>query len=120
LSFPGASPDQASRYADELKDELLRLAPKFSKEKERDVKKAMDFGATLAIILGSAAVTALAKGIAVFTAKHGDAIIDVKTKNGDFRVERGHVSPSHAASDSLQRLWQRSFSVTDTKAKPIG
>jgi hypothetical protein len=23
-------------------------------------------------------------------------------------------------SDSLQLLWQRSFSVTDTKAKPIG
>jgi hypothetical protein len=67
----------------------------------------MDFGATLAIILGSAAVTALAKGIAVFTAKHGDAIIDVKTKNGDFRVERIQSRDASEVAKALSNFVQR-------------
>jgi hypothetical protein len=67
----------------------------------------MDFGATLAIILGSAAVTALAKGIAVFTAKPGDAIIDVKTKNGDFRVERIQSRDASEVAKALSNFVQR-------------
>jgi hypothetical protein len=49
----------------------------------------------------------LAKGIAVFTAKHGDAIIDVKTKNGDFRVERIQSRDASEVAKALSNFVQR-------------
>jgi hypothetical protein len=74
LSFPKARKDDANIFAEELRKELRRLDPNLTVDKQRDTEAAQDFGATLAVIITSAAATALAKGIANFISKRGTKI----------------------------------------------
>ena len=46
-------------------------------EQSRDRQDTMDFGATLVIVLGTASVTALAKGVAAWLARHSGARIEI-------------------------------------------
>jgi hypothetical protein len=95
LTFPGAPKDRANILADDLRKELKRLNSSLSVEKQRNSEAAQDFGATLAVIVTSAAVTALAKGIANFIAKHGTKI---KIKAGEDIVEATGIESKDAAA----------------------
>jgi hypothetical protein len=95
LSFPNAKTDRANILADDLRKELKRIAPGLPVEKQRESEESQDFGATLAIVVTSAAVTALAKGIANFIAKHGTTI---KIKIGSDWVEAKGVESHDAAA----------------------
>ena len=94
LSFPNTPKDRANIFADDLRKELKRVAPSLTVDKQREREAAQDFGATLAVIVTSAAVTALAKGIANFIAKHGTTI---KIKIGNDVVEAKGVESHDAA-----------------------
>jgi ribosomal protein L10 len=95
LTFPGSPKDRANIFADDLRKELKRVNSSLSVEKHREDDAAQDFGATLAVIITSAAVTALAKGIANFIAKHGTKI---KIKIGEIVVEATGIESKDAAA----------------------
>lgn len=86
ISFPEVSPAQANRYAAELQDMLKQASSDVSVERIRSDPEAMDFGATLAVILGTPAAIALATAVKRWLARHGTKLI-VKTKNGEVLAE---------------------------------
>jgi hypothetical protein len=77
ITFPGASAAEANRYAADLSTALREVDQDLKVEQQRDRLDTQDFGATLAIILGTASVTALAKGIAAWLARHSGAKIQI-------------------------------------------
>lgn len=87
ISFSSVKGDEGNRLAGHLREELSRSAPDATVQQRRESPENMDLGATLVIVLGSAAVTAIAKGIATFIAKYGKTI-DVSTKDGHY-IARG-------------------------------
>jgi hypothetical protein len=67
IRFPGVTPDAANQLAESLADELQREvrvegAP-VKPEVRRTDRTAMDFGTTLAIVLGTPAVIILARAV---------------------------------------------------------
>jgi len=84
IKFDNVSDAEANRYASELRDVLLDATADIEVERKRDDPRTQDFGATLIIILGSAAVTALAKSLGDWLTLHRQVGITIKTPAGDF------------------------------------
>jgi hypothetical protein len=103
LSFPEARKDRANVFADELRKELKRLDPTITVDKKRETEEAQDFGATLVAVLTSAAVTALAKGIANLIARHHTKIT---IRIGDEYVEAQGIE-SHDAAAIMNAMQKR-------------
>lgn len=87
VSFSNSSSADASRYAASLQDAIRDAAPEVRTERVRDSDDSQDFGASLAIILGTASVTALAKGLANFLGSNGTAEIEIR-RNGTVLVRK--------------------------------
>jgi hypothetical protein len=95
LRFPEAATDQATRYARSLAEALGDIAPSGTHVNvQRDNPEAMDFGATLVLVLGTTAVTALAQGIKTWLARNSGARIEV-LKDGKVIAE--HLDSKDAA-----------------------
>ncbi len=63
VTFEGASPADASRYAEELRNALLDATSDISVQRIQEDPRAMDFGATLILVLGTPAVVAAVRAI---------------------------------------------------------
>ncbi len=94
ITFPGASTAEANRYAADLRAALRELDQELKVVQQRDRADTQDFGATLAIILGTASVTAVAKGVAVWLARHSGAKIQI---NADGSVLASNLDSRDAA-----------------------
>ena len=70
LSFPGVTRDQANKFASSLSGQLKDVDRSIRVETMKDRPDTMDFGTTLVLVLGTAAVTEVAKGIAQWMARH--------------------------------------------------
>lgn len=70
-----------------LMDQLQTSANSIQIERVREKKEYMDFGATVAIVVGSAAATAIAKGIADWMAKNQAARLEIDTETGKVLIE---------------------------------
>ena len=105
LSFDNADLGEANRFAAEL-GELLRDAdaPIAVREARAD-PNAMDFGATLVIVLGTPAVIALAKGIADWLRMRPNARVTLKDKDGS--VVASGLTSADARAIIEQRLAAR-------------
>ena len=77
ITFPEDSIAQANRYAADLAAAIRELDEEVQVEQKRDRQDTQDFGATLAIILGTASVTAVAKGISAWLARQSGAKIQI-------------------------------------------
>jgi hypothetical protein len=82
LSFPGVSTGEGNLYASSLSDALKDVDPGVTVERRKERPETQDFGATLAIIVGSAAASAVAKGLATWLAKHSGARLTMSTEAG--------------------------------------
>jgi hypothetical protein len=72
ITFPGATKAEANRYAQSLADDLTAQVSNLeSAEPIRDNEDAQDFGATLVLVLGTAAATEVARGIRSWLSRHG-------------------------------------------------
>ena len=99
ISFPETDSASANELAAELAESLVEDTPSLSVTRFREDPLTQDFGATLVIILGSTAVTALAKGVAKWLARRQDARLHLKrtAKNGEVREITLHGQPTSRA-----------------------
>jgi hypothetical protein len=74
IRFPQTTPDQAGWLADSLKEELAMTGEEVETYRKREDEDAQDFGATLVLVLGTAAATAIAKGIGAWMQRTGTRI----------------------------------------------
>ncbi len=85
IRFPQADDADANVYARDLADFLktqIDSEEGLRAEPERSNRQAQDFGATLVLILGTAAVTAIAKGIQAWLKGHTGATMEIVTEQG--------------------------------------
>ena len=80
FTFPDASVAEGNRLASSLADALQDMDPNIVVDRQRERADTQDFGAILAVILGTAAVTAVAKGIAAWLARNSGARIEIRRK----------------------------------------
>ncbi len=74
IRFPGTTADEGNRLAAELQNELWALGEGVEMRRKRENEQAQDFGATLVLILGTTAVTAIARGIEAWIRRTGTRI----------------------------------------------
>lgn len=70
LSFPDAKLSAANQFASSLSDRLKNVDPSVQVELVKQGSGTMDFGTTVVLVLGTAAATEIAKGIAQWIARH--------------------------------------------------
>jgi hypothetical protein len=80
VTFPDMSVAEGNRLAATLAEALRDVDPNVVVDRQRERPDAQDFGATLAIILGTAAATAVAKGIAAWLTRNSGAQIEIRRK----------------------------------------
>jgi hypothetical protein len=80
ISFGDASTAEGNRLASTLAEALRDVDPSIVVDRKRERADTQDFGATLAVIVGTAAATALAKGIAAWLARNSGARIEVRRR----------------------------------------
>ena len=80
ISFADASTAEGNRLASSLADVLRDVDPRITVNRERERADTQDFGATLAVVMGTAAATAVAKGIGAWLARNSGARIEIKRK----------------------------------------
>jgi hypothetical protein len=87
LSFAEASPDEGNRYANDLKSSLLDLDPALNLEFRRERLDSQDFGATLAVVIGTTAANTLARGLAAWLQRNAGARITIRNSTGELVAE---------------------------------
>jgi hypothetical protein len=100
IDFPDVSPAEAGQLANDLRDYLQRNAGSEVKIVKSKIDT-MDFGATLAIILGAAPTLAIARALGNWLLMHQQRKITVK--KGQFEVEAENFS-SKDVSRLLDKL----------------
>jgi len=80
ITFGDASTAEGNQFASTLAEALRDIDPSIIVERQRERADTQDFGATLAVIVGTAAATALAKGIAGWLARNSGARIEIRRK----------------------------------------
>ena len=83
IKFENISEAEANRYAGELRDMLLDATSDVEVSRRRDDPSTQDFGATLMLILGTPAVTAIAKAMGDWLTLHRQVGLTLKTANGE-------------------------------------
>lgn len=80
ISFADASAAEGNRLASTLAEALRDVDPSIVVDRQRERSDTQDFGASLAVILGTTAATALAKGIGAWLARNSGARIEIRRK----------------------------------------
>ena len=94
ISFPSLSTAEANRLASGLAAAIRDSDRDVKVEQRRDQPDTQDFGATLAIILGTASATAVARGVEAWLARHSGAKIQI---NKDGSVIASNLDSRDAA-----------------------
>jgi hypothetical protein len=101
LSFPDVTADVANIYAEDLQRALEEtLAAGDRVERRRTRPDSQDFGATLVLILGTTAVTAIAEGVKAWLARNSGAAIDV-TVGGKKKLS---ITARHLDTQAVQAI----------------
>lgn len=70
ITFPDVTLDTRNVLADSLADDLRGIHRSVEVKRQKERPDTMDLGATLVLVLGTAAVTEIAKGIGQWIARH--------------------------------------------------
>jgi hypothetical protein len=95
VTFPGISVAEANQHAASLGEIIKDIDPTITVEQRRERNDTQDFGATLVIVLGTASVTAIAKGIAGWLKRTG-TILQIDSN--------GKVLAKNIDSEDLARI----------------
>jgi hypothetical protein len=98
VTFPDIPLAEGNRLANTLAEALRDADSNIVVDRQRERPDTQDFGATLAVILGTAAVTAVAKGIAAWLARNSGARIEVRRRG------RVVLFATHLDSNDVPRI----------------
>jgi hypothetical protein len=94
IRFDNVSDAEASRYASELRDMILRASFDVRVERKRENPYTQDFGTTLVLILGTSSVTAIAQAMGNWLLRRrGD--ISLEWENGKITKISGTNLPTN-------------------------
>lgn len=96
LCFPDNSVADGNRFAGSLANALQDISPDIAVERIRERADTQDFGASLGIILGTAAATAVAKGIGAWLARNSGAKVEIR-RGGEVVLVATHLDSRDAA-----------------------
>jgi hypothetical protein len=82
IRFDVVSQADASVYAEDLRRDLIEADSTLRVERKRDHESAMDFGATLILVLGTPSIVIAAKAISKWLVRNNSATITLETKDG--------------------------------------
>jgi hypothetical protein len=97
INFPATSSAEGNRLASGLADALREVDPNIVVDRHRERPDTQDLGATLAVILGTAAVTAIAKGIGAWLARNSGARIEIR-RRGKVILAATHLDSKDVAA----------------------
>lgn len=104
IKFLNTSPDEANTKATDLSDFLRHAVPQpdqLGLKRERTSKDSQDFGATLVLILGTTAITAVAKGLQSWLAAHSGTTLEITDEHGT--VVASNINAKSAAD--ITKAW---------------
>jgi hypothetical protein len=81
IGFPDSSSAEGNQLASTLAEALRDVDPSIVVDRVRERSDTQDFGASLALVMGTAAATAIAKGIGAWIAKNGGTKLEIR-RNG--------------------------------------
>jgi hypothetical protein len=88
IHFPDVTPDLGNVYAEDLRSSLEESLEAGGRvERRRTNPESQDVGATLVLILGTSAVTAIAQGIKTWLARNSGVSIDIVVRDRVFRAQ---------------------------------
>lgn len=87
ISFPEEPVARANDFTAELREVVLDSHPDARAERRKDDPSTQDFGATLAVILGTPAVIVVAKGIQAWLRAHHGVKLHIKRCDGTIVAE---------------------------------
>ena len=90
FSFGNSTTAQGNQFAGSLAETLHALDPGIQVQRLRERADTQDFGVSLAVILGTTAVTALAKGMASWLARNSGATIVIH-REGQVVMTANHL-----------------------------
>jgi Effector Associated Constant Component 1 len=90
VRFPNASSAEGNRFAGSLADALRDVDRGIVVDRQRERPDTQDFGASLAVVLGTAAATAVAKGIAGWMARNSGVQIEIR-RHGQIVMVASHL-----------------------------
>jgi hypothetical protein len=82
ISFVGETDAEADKLAGSLSSSLRETDRSLLVERQKVNSESLDYGSILSLVLGSAAVGAVAKGVAAWIAKHGGTTIRIRCSDG--------------------------------------
>ena len=80
LSFVNCSEADGDRFADSFVEAVRDIDKSIGLERRRQKSDTQDFGASLAVVLGTAAARSLAKGIAAWLARNSGADLEISCR----------------------------------------
>jgi Effector Associated Constant Component 1 len=90
VTFPECPLSDGNRFANTLADALRDADPRIVVERQRERHETQDLGATLVVLLGTAAATAVAKGIGSWLARNSGARLEIR-RDGKLVVLATHL-----------------------------
>jgi len=103
ITFPEVALDAGNVHAASLADQLRDVDRSIQVERVKQRPDTMDFGATLVLVLGTAAATEIAKGIAQWIARHKTKV-QLTTGAGTLTISD---SDPESAAKIIQALSQK-------------
>jgi hypothetical protein len=91
VSFPNVSTAEGNRFAGTLAAILRDADPTVEVDRVRERSDTQDFGASLALVLGTAAATAVAKGISAWLARNSGAHLEIR-RNDQVVLVASHLN----------------------------
>jgi hypothetical protein len=91
FSFPDPTTAEGNRYAESLSDFL-----RYAVEHQRERQDTQDLSATLAVLAGTAAATALARGMAAWLARNRGVRLEIRRHEGTV-MTLSHLDSSDVA-----------------------
>lgn len=103
ISFADCTVREANVYAESLAVAIKDVDMGVTVKRRRNTADTQDFGATLAIILGSASASAVASGVASWLARHSGVTIDISTEDGTVHAKNLNSRDASRIAEAMSK-----------------
>jgi hypothetical protein len=106
IEFGASSDGDAAILAQDLASLLRDVEPSLKSHALRKRPDSLDFGTTLALLVGSPFAIAVARGLAAFLQRHSGVRISIKTAEGEAIVENADSRDAPRIAAALSEIFK--------------